>query len=133
MKIVVPFGDVDMMNHVNNAKYFTYLETARTAYLYTHELRDNPTKMGIIIARAELDYKSPSKWRDELTIKMRTSSVGNSSWVYDYEIWNETANRLAATGKTVQVAYDYETRKPVPLPKEYREHLLQEVEETRES
>jgi len=128
----VPFADVDMMHHVNNSKYLTYLETVRTDYLYNHSLRADPRRIGIIIARAELDYRSPSEWHDELTVKMRTSSVGNSSWVYDYEITNEKENRVVVVGKTVQVAYDYEKGKSIPLPPDLKEQLVKEMEETKE-
>jgi acyl-CoA thioester hydrolase len=84
IKFRVPFGDVDMMGHVNNAKYLTYFETARTGLLL-HIFGDFPReKLGLIIARAEIDYKMPAKWNDELTVKVRPVSVGNSSFVYEY-------------------------------------------------
>jgi acyl-CoA thioesterase FadM len=47
-------------------KYFTYLETARTEYLFHQDFREDPNKIGIIIAHAEIDYKSASRWGDEL-------------------------------------------------------------------
>ncbi len=103
IKLIVPFGDIDMMGHVNNARYLTYFEMARSEYLYTFAGKRDVGEIDIIIARAEIDYKSPAKWHDELIIKLRTASVGNSSWVYEYEILNENENRLVAVGKTVQV------------------------------
>ena len=102
IKLVVPFSDVDMMGHVNNARYLTYFEMARTEHLYSQAGKLAASDIGIIIARAEVDYKFPAKWRDELTINMRTSSVGSSSWVYDYEILNEKENKTVAIGKTVR-------------------------------
>ena len=130
IKLVVPFSDVDMMGHVNNARYLTYFEMARTEHLYSQAGKLAASDIGIIIARAEVDYKFPAKWRDELTINMRTSSVGSSSWVYDYEILNEKQNKLVAIGKTVQVAYDYKKSAPIPLTPELRTRLLQEIEQT---
>ena len=132
IKIVVPFSDVDMMGHVNNARYLTYFEMARTEYLYSKASNLSMGDVGIIIARAEIDYKSPAKWRDELTVNMRTSAVGNSSWAYDYEIVNEKENRLIAVGKTVQVAYDYKKGSPIALSPEIRARLIQEVAETKD-
>jgi acyl-CoA thioester hydrolase len=132
IKIVVPYGDVDMMNHVNNARYLTYFEDVRSEFLCSGDRPIDLMETGIIIARAEIDYKSPSTWRDELTVKIRTSYVGDSSWIYEYEILNEKKNRLVAVGKTVQVAYDYGAKKSVPIPEEFRERLLHEVEVTKE-
>ena len=132
-KITVPYADIDMLGHVNNARYLTYFEIVRTEAIYSHRAMSDPKSIGIIIARAEIDYKSPARWRDELTVKMRTSHVGNSSWTSDYEITNEKENnKLVATGKTVQVAFDYAKGKPVPIPQELKTKLLKEVEESRE-
>ncbi|MGH2639881.1 MAG: acyl-CoA thioesterase [Rhabdochlamydiaceae bacterium] len=133
IKIVVPFGDIDMMGHVNNVRFFSYLEQVRTDYLYlTARSTDEEEKFPVrlIMAHVEIDYKAPARWRDELTIRMRTASVGTSSWVYEYEILNEKENRLVALGKSVQVAYDYDAGKSINLPPEVRKRLLEEVEKT---
>jgi acyl-CoA thioesterase FadM len=63
---------------------------------------------------------------------MKTSSVGNSSWTYEYEIVNEKENKVVALGKSVQVTFDYAAQKSVPIPKEAREVLLKEVEACKE-
>ena len=133
VKMTVPFSDIDMMGHVNNARYFTYLETVRAEHMYNLTKEEDAQGLGVILARAEIDYKAPARWLDVLLVKMRTITVGNSSWAYEYEIFDEKNNRVIATGKTVQVAYDYTTRTPVPIPQEMKETLLKEIEETKDS
>ena len=119
-----------MMGHVNNAKYLSYIETVRAEHLLS--LYPNGRRqIGVIIARAEIDFKVPAKWRDELIVKMRTLSVGNSSWVYEYEITNNKTNSLVATAKTIQVAYDYSSGHSIPIPVEIKEKLLREIEESK--
>jgi acyl-CoA thioester hydrolase len=120
-----------MMGHVNNARYFAYLESARTEYIFSREFKTNPRKMGMIIAHAELDYKSPSQWRDKLEIKLRTSSVGKSSWTYEYEIVNEENGNLVAKGNTVQVTFDYEKQKAITIPEPLKEELLRQLESSK--
>ena len=89
--------------------------------------------MGLILAHAEIDYKSRAGLRDELRLNLRVASVGNTSWVYEYEILNERENRIVATGKTVQVAYNYKEEKPAPIPPEFKEKLLKEMARVRNS
>jgi acyl-CoA thioester hydrolase len=131
-KFIVPFGDVDMVGHVNNVRYLAYFENARVGHLYSGRGDWKFGDMGFILAHAEIDYKSPALLQDELRVNLRTSSVGNSSWVYEYEIIHERENRLVATGKTVQVAFDYGKRKSVEIPPEFKKRLLKEVAESRE-
>jgi acyl-CoA thioester hydrolase len=132
IRFKVPFGDVDMMGHVNNARYLTYFETARTEHMLASFGRHDPREAGVIIAHAEIDYRSPAKWNDELTINIRPSSVGTKSWVYEYKVLNEKdGNRLIAEGKTVQVAFNYATGKTVLLPDPVKTILLKQIEESK--
>jgi acyl-CoA thioester hydrolase len=127
----VPFGDVDMMGHVNNAKYLTYFETARTMLLL-ESFRGFPQgRLSVIIAHAEIDYILPARWNDTLEVKVRPTSVRNSSFTYEYEITNQDGN-LIAKGKTVQVAYDYSKKSSVPIPDPARAILLKQIEETKD-
>jgi len=131
----VPFSDIDMMRHVNNARYFTWFETARLNHMISNfgkVLQDRPDE-GAIMAHAEIDYRAPAEWNDELLLKLRVSEVGNSSWTYEYEVTNEKKNGLLiAQGKTVQVAYDYERGRKIPIPPNIRAKLVEDMESTKE-
>lgn len=131
MKFRVPFGDVDMMGHVNNVKYLTYFETARTNLLNESLGNFRSGGWGLILAHAEADYKLPVKWNEELCVRVRPIAVGNSSFTYEYEIKNEEG-KLVATGKTVQVTYDYSKGTPIPVPELARSILLKQIEETKD-
>lgn len=119
-----------MMGHVNNARYLTYFENARVEHLTQTFGEFQKLGTGIIIAHAEIDYKAPATLNDELTVRIKPSSVGNTNWTYEYEIVNEKQeNNVIARGKTVQVTYDYRTRNSIPIPEEVRKILLKQMEE----
>jgi acyl-CoA thioester hydrolase len=135
----VPFGDIDWLGHVNNARFLTYFETARAELLYkTFGGKDSGKWLNLIVARAEIDFLSPARWNDSLEVKIRPISIGRTSWVYEYEIEGQGAEnekgtkRIIAKGKTVQVSYDYERRQPAPIPDELREMLSRQIEETKD-
>lgn len=116
------------MGHVNNARYLIYFENARTEHVYSIVGEWKKQNLGFILAHAEIDYKFPAVYRDQLEVRIRVSSVGNSSWVYEYLVLNVQDKRTLATGKTVQVFYDYAQAKSVPIPLELKEKLLKEIE-----
>jgi acyl-CoA thioester hydrolase len=130
----VPFGDIDWMGHVNNAKYLTYFETARSELMFkAFGLGKREKWLDVIIARAEVDFKSPAKWNDLLVVKVRPEAIGKSSWTYEYEIEqkDKAQSKVVAKGKTVQVAYDYKSRKSIPIPRRIRAVLVRQIEETK--
>lgn len=82
--ITVRYGDIDMLRHVNNAKYLTYLEQARIKYLFEVVKWDGTGQLNLILARAELDFKVPVFLPDRLVVYGRVSRLGNKSFDMDY-------------------------------------------------
>jgi acyl-CoA thioester hydrolase len=121
-RIEVRFRDCDPLGHVNNAAYLTYLEQARLFYwrsLWGFGL-DEPTSVpGVIMARAEIDYRLPARYGQTLEVRIDLAAIGKTSFTYDYEILDEDA-RVVASARTVQVMYDYAAARPVPIPDEIR-------------
>ncbi|MEA3189962.1 MAG: acyl-CoA thioester hydrolase [Thermoplasmata archaeon] len=109
--IEVRFNDIDGMGHVNNALYLTYLEHCRMRFFTEVAGSTSERDFPFILAHAALDYKAPMKINAKPVIKMWTSRIGGKSWDFDYEIKDAKSAVLYATGKTVQVAYDYQLEK----------------------
>ena len=114
------------MGHVNNAVYFTYFEQARfkhwrSLWNFGEEQFPGP---GVILARAECDYRSPARYGEVLEVRLSVSHLGKTSFMYDYEIVSVDDGRTIATGKSVQVMFDYDKRAPVPIPADIRALLV---------
>ena len=120
----VRFRDLDGMGHVNNAVFMTYMESARIAFLSSLGAGDNPLGK-LILARAEVDFRSPIAFGEEVEVGVRTSTIGRKSFELDQEI--RADDRLAAEGKFVLVGYDYERGASVEIPADWREWLATEV------
>ena len=115
--IDVRFRDLDAMGHVNNAVFFTYFEEGRLA-LFTSE---SPEKkfpgFDFILARISCDYLKPVTIDDRLTLQIRVSKIGSKSFAFDYIVLDRgDADVIYATGKSVQVCYDYEKGATVAVP-----------------
>jgi acyl-CoA thioester hydrolase len=128
-RLEVRFRDCDPLGHANNAVYFTYLEQARFAHW--RSLRDflsHKDVPGVILARAEIDFRRPARYGDMLEVRIGVAAVGRTSFAYEYEIADDAGN-LVATAKTVLVMFDYEANKPVPVPDEIRAQLVTQWEQ----
>jgi acyl-CoA thioester hydrolase len=115
------------MGHTNNAVYLTYLEQARFAHwrsLWGFGNPQTPSDPGVdipavILARVEADYKRPSRYGDTLEVRLAVAGIGRTSFRYEYEIVDEQGQTVL-TAKTVQVMYDYNANRPVPIPDSIR-------------
>ncbi|MFB6126909.1 MAG: acyl-CoA thioesterase [Halolamina sp.] len=132
----VRFRDLDALGHVNNAVYATYLEQARVEY-FERVVGVSLSAVDSVLATLSLDYERPIRKdgdagdaRDgvndgDQTVRVTVSvpRLGDSSVPMEYEVY-DPAGRLAATGETVQVAYDSDAAAARPLPESWREAIV---------
>ena len=76
---------------------------------------------GIILARLAFDYEQPLDYREEVAVGCRIARMGRKSFDFAYEISSETRQVRAAHRLTTMVAYDYETKSSIVVPKRWRE------------
>ena len=117
----VRYRDLDAFGHVNNAVYLTYLEETRNAFLAHLGLVRDVADIRMILARTEVDFRSPLRLGEEVAIGVRPGRLGTKSFDLEYEL--HAGGRLVAEAKAVLVAYDYEESAPIPVPDEWRERM----------
>jgi acyl-CoA thioester hydrolase len=121
--IEVRYGDLDPQGHVNNARYFTYIEQARIHYIIHVGLFQKGQSfmdVGVILADAHMTFKASIQFEQAVRVGVRVARLGNKSLTMEYRLENAENGTELATGSTVLVAYDYRTRQTVPIPVEWR-------------
>ena len=128
-RLDVRFRDCDALGHVNNAVYLTYLEQARIHHWRAAGVPSRPQGdgiPGIILARAEIDYRRPARYGDVLEIRRGVAAIGRTSFTYEYEIVSE-GGALVASARTVMVSYDYTLNRPAPVTDAWRDILSRPI------
>jgi acyl-CoA thioester hydrolase len=121
MRFRVPFHDIDMMQHVNNASYVVWAETIRCNYFEEVIGEALAGSNGVIVARVEMNYEQPLDYREDVVIGCRVSRIGRKSFDCFHEIWSETRQVLAARGLATLVAFNYEAKTSILIPEHWRE------------
>ena len=126
-KIQVRYQDLDPYGHVNNAVHMSFFETARLAYLgaLAEKLGVGPLEAGdlpgvrYVIAEATVRYKAPIFIGEGLFGAASIRTVGNRSFVMDYELRSGESfedGRVVAEGTSAQVFYDIASGEVRPRP-----------------
>jgi len=114
-------ADINYGGHVSNAVVLNYFQDARISYLQQvggfSEL--DIGGRGIILSEAHLYFRAEMFLGDRLVIRAKVSELRHSVFVLDYRI--ERDGETTAEGTTNLVTYDYQKRKPVRLPDEFRQ------------
>lgn len=115
------FYETDAFGHVNNTVVAGWFETAREPIfrIFTPEM--DIRKLTLILARIEVDFVAQIHYGHEVSLRTGIERLGNSSFVVWHQAWQHGV--LVATGKAVQVYFDFATQKSGPLPEPYRSQL----------
>ncbi|MCX8212506.1 MAG: thioesterase family protein [Lewinella sp.] len=120
VKITLPvqWGDMDAANHVNNAVYIRWVESARLAYFV--EMGMDTTFRGAdagpILAWQDCKYIFPVTFPDTVTIGVRTLQVELDRFRMECGIFSEQHDRLVAIAKQVIVPYSFNKLHKVAMP-----------------
>jgi len=123
--ITVRWGDMDSLGHVNNAKYFTYAESARMSYFAAVRMQEHREgeRYGPALVTATLNFRRQVRYPAELEVATRVSEIGRSSFKMEYEIFYRGTEERVADGTGVIVWTDYGTGRSVPLPESLKAEI----------
>jgi len=113
--VEVRFRDIDMFDHVNNAAYLTYAESARVAYYYHLTGILDPRDFDMTLAHAEVDYLIPIFFGQTIHVYTRTTRIGTKSLTMVHELRDSQTGDILANISTVVVHFDHDTGKSMPL------------------
>lgn len=105
------WGDMDALGHVNNGRYVDYMQDARVDFLFrtAKELGADDLDTGLLVARHEVQYRAPLRFRPEpVRIELWISEIKAASFTVDYEILDvEPRHRTYVEARTRLVPFDF--------------------------
>jgi acyl-CoA thioester hydrolase len=124
MTIPIRWGDMDAMQHVNNASYFRYFETARIEWMHSIGAAPNPTGEGPVIVNAFCNFIKQLEFPGTVLARHYVANPGRSSFD-TYLTLERTDNPgvVYANGGATTVWVDFKAQKSLPIPNWLRSHL----------
>jgi acyl-CoA thioester hydrolase len=116
----VRFSDVDVYGHVNNVKYFEYIQEARIAGL--GQVWEGLDRVPMVVAQTDVDYRVPILFRPEpYDAWSWVTRVGQRSATMESVICD--GDTTLARARVTMVFFDRETQRSMPPPEVYLERL----------
>jgi acyl-CoA thioester hydrolase len=116
--------DNDLYNHLNNATYYSFIDTAVTSYLTRAVNRDLANDPVIyLVVENGCTYFEPISFPDAVQCGLRVTHIGKSSMRFEVGLFRNEDPLAAALGYFVQVCCDRGTQRPVVMPAPVRAAL----------
>jgi acyl-CoA thioester hydrolase len=101
-RLDVRWSDLDSYGHVNNVKYYDYVQEARINFM-TSTIGWEPGAVWVVV-RQDIEYAKPLDFRiDPYEVGTAVAAVGNRSFTLAAEIRDPTIATVFATARTVVV------------------------------
>ena len=127
-EIRVAWGDMDAMNHVNNAVYFRYLESGRIVHLTTLGAYAENRKTGTVVGSIQCRFRVPLTYPDTIVVGSRVSEISHDRFTFEYAIFSHRHDRIAAEASSVVVAITLHDGRKTALPEFVRAAVTAEKE-----
>ncbi len=127
--ITTRWMDNDVLGHVNNVVYYSWIDTAVNRFLIDRglfDLRNSPVVS--VVAETGCRYRSQISFPDPITVGLRVATLGRSSVRYELGVFRADDTAASAEAHFVHVYVDRATMRPVPIP----DHVRAEMETIRQ-
>ncbi|BDH56637.1 thioesterase [Tsukamurella sp. PLM1] len=123
----VRWSDMDVYQHINNARMVTLLEEARIPLLFAPDAPTRDLLDGLLLAKLEVEYRGQLRHQDSpLQITLWTSAVRAADFVVHHEVRPAGAGLDSAPAVVAQVrlaAFDVAEQRVRRLSGEQRDYL----------
>jgi acyl-CoA thioester hydrolase len=116
--------DNDVYGHVNNVQYYSFFDTVVNGYLIEQGALDphGGAVIGLVV-ETTCNYFESLSFPEAVDAGLRVARIGASSVRYEIGLFRSGAERAAAQGHFIHVYVERATRRPLPLPNEFRRAL----------
>ena len=121
-------------DHVNNARYFAFINRTFQAWYRPMGLRDRSTSFSAPMVRSEYDFLAEVKPPGEVMCRITVVRVGRASMEHAVEMWDmqphgRDAPVLVGRGKVIHACIDRAARRAMPWPQEIRDRCWRDPQQ----
>ncbi|WP_170860969.1 acyl-CoA thioesterase [Trujillonella endophytica] len=130
VQVPMRWSDMDAYGHVNNVVFLQYFEMARVDLFFERASLEERTglRRGTVVASHEIRYRLPVVYSARpLDVHIWVSGVRAAAFTCHYEVFD--GPRLAVTGSTLLVPYDFDLGRPRRITPDEKEFLARWTDE----
>ena len=116
--------DNDIYGHVNNAVYYSYIDSVINGYMVDHGVLDPMVSEVIgVVVESHCEFHKPLSYPDKIDCGLRLEYLGSSSARYEVGMFLQGEDQAAAVGGFTHVFVGRLTGRPLPIPDSVRDVL----------
>lgn len=124
MHVQMRFTDIDMLGHVNNNAYLSYMDLAKVCY-FADVLPSGMDWRSVssVVVHIDSDFYAPAYFEEPLVVLSAVVSVSERSFRMEQRVINEKTGQTKCIGRTIMAGFDAKTATGKPIDRSWVEHV----------
>lgn len=134
LDIQLRFSDVDVVGHVNNIVYLQFYDTGKAMFMTELLGRSISWKeVDTVVANIDCAFISPIFWGEKIEVLTTCTFIHDKSFKLLQMLRNSETGEVKSLCESVMVSFDPNTQKAAPLSDEWREKLMNCINEKKKN
>lgn len=116
------FADIDMLGHVNNNVYFSFMDLGKIDYfLAISGGKFSMADLKAVVVNVNCDFYEPSYFTEPLQVWTAVTHIGNRSFVIEQRVVSAKSGSTKCIGRTTLAGFDPSTGRGADLDEAFVE------------
>lgn len=122
MPLQMRFNDIDMLGHLNNSIYLTFMDLAKTRY-FEAVLGGNLQwdRIGVVIVNINCNFCAPTFFDESIEVETAVVAIGEKSLTIEQRVFSGTTGQVKCDCRTIMSGFDMTTNTSAPILPEWIE------------
>ncbi|MCM1076915.1 MAG: acyl-CoA thioesterase [Bacteroides sp.] len=120
MPLQMRFNDIDLLGHLNNSVYLTFMDLAKARYF--EDVNGGPvdiSRMGIVIVNINANFCAPTFFNEEIEVETATVAIGEKSLTLEQRIYSMPGHQVKCSCRTIMAGFDIRSNTSIPISDEW--------------
>lgn len=120
LPVQIRFSDIDMLGHLNNNVYLTFMDLAKIEYFCA--VNGAPVSVHdlcMVVVNVNCDFVSPTFLGDSIEVWTRTTHIGERSVRLEQRLVDRNTGETKCVVRTVMAGFDPKTMTGIPIPERW--------------
>lgn len=124
LPVQIRFNDVDMLGHLNNSIYFSFMDLAKTRYFQAVLGPEvDFSTFGVVIVNVNCNFCKQTFFDDELEVETAVVHIGNKSLRLQQQVYGTTHHDVRCSCTTVMSGFNPADGSSAPISPQWREAI----------
>ena len=119
-EIPIRYGDMDSNQHVNNTRYYQYLEDARIEWLDGLGAPRREVGQGLVLLTCTHHFLKPAFHPGTIIVELFAGVVGRTSLTLEHKLYIKGQPDVIGYGDVKMVWITVDNQRPIPVPNSVR-------------